>query len=236
MITITECVEPSQLSHQQPAPVIEYYQALVHRLLSSTTSTGAVLKTIGVTSCASGEGASTVAAQLAATAAGIASRPVLLLDMNTTDARHASTLRVWRQLGLQNTPETAQTDAGDGLTVSCHSGVQASRYQNLSLQWGRDADQLQPPIDRGKVSALLADLDQDFGLIVVDLPPATESSLTLAMAGLVSGVLLVIEAEGTHTEAARRARQNLDQAQANMLGVIMNKRTQHIPGWLYSRL
>lgn len=228
MITVTEFVEQSKQSYRQPAPVVEAYQALVYRLLSSTTEAGAPLRTIGVTSCSSGEGASTVAAQLATTAAGISARPVLLLDLNTIDARRATTLQVWSELGLQDAsaPEAKRS-----------TGVCASRFRNLSLLSCLDAEQLQPlPLDRSKVSKLLADLDEEFGLVIVDMPSATESSLALAMAGLVSGVVLVVEAERTHSEAARRARQNLVQAQANLLGVILNKRPQHIPGWLYSRL
>jgi Mrp family chromosome partitioning ATPase len=227
MITVTELVEPSKLSNRQPAPIIENYQALAHRLLSSTTSAGAVLRSIGVTSSGTGEGVSTVAAQLASTVAAISSRPVLLLDLNPTDVRRAATLRVWGAMGLQDPSAPI---------AAPRSGVCESRFQNLSLLSCRDAEQLRAPLDRSKVSALLAELNDEFGLIIVDMPPATESSLTLAMAGLLSGVLLVIEAEGTHSEAARRAQQNLSQAQANVLGVIMNKRTQHIPGWLYSRL
>ena len=56
------------------------------------------------------------------------------------------------------------------------------------------------------------------------------------MAGLLAGVVLVIEAEQTRFESAQRATRSLQQAQANLLGVILNKRPQHIPEWLYERL
>ena len=94
MITVTELAEPSKLSHRQPAPIVENYQALAHRLLSSTTTAGASLRSIGITSSGTGEGVSTVAAQLASTVAAISSRPVLLLDLNPIDVRRAAPLRV----------------------------------------------------------------------------------------------------------------------------------------------
>ncbi len=40
----------------------------------------------------------------------------------------------------------------------------------------------------------------------------------------------------TRSEAAQRAKQYLQQAQANLLGAVLNKRPQHIPDWLYARL
>ncbi len=101
----------------------------------------------------------------------------------------------------------------------------------------RDAEQLKPlPFDRPRMVQLLRDLHDEYGLVVVDLPPATDSSVALAMAGLLAGVVLVVEAEQTRFESAQRASRSLQQAQANVLGVILNKRPQHIPEWLYERL
>jgi Mrp family chromosome partitioning ATPase len=90
-------------------------------------------------------------------------------------------------------------------------------------------------IDCGRLNELLASLSREFGFIVVDLPQA-ESSVCFAAAGLLNGVLLVMEAERTHHAAASRAKARLLHANAAVLGVIFNKHRQHLPNWLSSRL
>ncbi len=228
MITVTEQFVPPRLADPRIAPIADHYQALVHRLLPLDANKGTALSSVGITSSGNAEGVSTVAAELALTAASLASRPVLLLDMNTTDAGRAGTLRAWRQLGIYDAGTASDSDA---------SGIVPSRYENLSLLSCRDAEQLKPlPFDRPRMAQLLRDLNDEFGLVIVDLPPATESSLALASAGLLAGVVLVVEAEQTRFESAQRATKYLQQAQANLLGVILNKRPQHIPDWLYGRL
>jgi Mrp family chromosome partitioning ATPase len=228
MITVTEQFVPPRLIDPRIAPIADQYQALVHRFLPLDESKGSQLRSIGVTSSGSAEGVSTVAAEMALTAASLSPQRVLLLDMNTTDAGRAGTLRAWRQLGIYDAATATDSDS---------SGIVPSRYENLSLLSCRDAEQLKPlPFDRPRMTQLLRDLNDEYGLVIVDLPPATDSSLALAMAGLLAGVVLVVEAEQTRFESAQRATKSLQQAQANLLGVILNKRPQHIPEWLYDRL
>ena len=227
MITATDQFAPARPVDPRIVPIIDHYQALVHRILSETSERQA-LASLGVTSSGDAEGVSTVAAGLAITAASLSTQPVLLLDMNPSEVKHAGALHVWRQMGILDTSSP---------TATATSGVRRSRYDNLSVLSCRDAEQLKPPpFDRTRIEQLLRDLGEDFGLIIVDLPPATESSLALATAGLLSGVLLVIEAEQTRSESAQRAKQYLQQSQANLLGAVLNKRPQHIPDWLYARL
>ena len=228
MITVTEQFVPPRLADPRIAPIADHYQTLVNRLLPLDGTKGTELHSVGITSSGLSEGVSTVAAELAITAASLSNQPVLLLDMNTTDAGRAGTLRAWRQLGI--------FDAGTA-TDADSSGIIHSRYKNLSLLSCRDAEQLKPlPFDRPRMVQLLRNLNEEYSLVIVDLPPATDSSVALAMAGLLAGVVLVIEAEQTRFESAQRATRSLQQAQANLLGVILNKRPQHIPEWLYERL
>jgi protein-tyrosine kinase len=228
MITVTEQFVSPRLVDPRIAPIADHYQTLVNRLVPLDSTNQTELRSVGITSSGVTEGVSTVAAELAITAASLSAQSVLLLDMNTTDAGRAGTLRAWRQLGIY--------DAGTA-TDSDSSGIVHSRYENLSLLSCRDAEQLKPlPFDRPRMAQLLRDLNDEYGLVIVDLPPATDSSVALAMAGLLAGVVLVVEAEHTRFESAQRATRSLQQAQANLLGVILNKRPQHIPGWLYSRL
>jgi Mrp family chromosome partitioning ATPase len=58
----------------------------------------------------------------------------------------------------------------------------------------------------------------------------------MRIAALMDGVVLVVEAEKTRWEVANKVREALVQADANVLGVILNKRRFHIPEWLYKTL
>ena len=59
---------------------VEHYRALADRL--RLTQSSSAVQTIGLTSCSPREGVSTVAANLAITAAAMFDRPVLLVDAN----------------------------------------------------------------------------------------------------------------------------------------------------------
>ncbi|MFZ0944113.1 MAG: hypothetical protein WB930_11840 [Syntrophobacteraceae bacterium] len=63
-----------------------------------------------------------------------------------------------------------------------------------------------------------------------------DSSPAMQIAGLMDGVVLVVEAESTRWEVAGRAKEDLLQADSKLLGVILNRRKMHIPDWLYRTL
>jgi glycerophosphoryl diester phosphodiesterase len=50
------------------------------------------------------------------------------------------------------------------------------------------------------------------------------------------GVVMVIESGKLRRQVAIRAKQELQDAGARILGVVLNKRKYHIPNWLYKRL
>ena len=72
--------------------------------------------------------------------------------------------------------------------------------------------------------------------MVFDLPAATESSSAIRLAGMLDGVLLVVETERIRREVARHVAGQLSQSGATLLGVVLNKRQQHVPHWLYRTL
>ena len=76
---------------------------------------------------------------------------------------------------------------------------------------------------------LVKELAQDFELVVCDLPAAGQASCTSRLAGLLDGVLLVVESERVCCEAAERGKELLMRADAQLLGVVLNKRRQARP-------
>jgi len=72
----------------------------------------------------------------------------------------------------------------------------------------------------------------EYDFIVLDMPPVHETSLAPRMSHLIDAVVLVVEAERTGREEARRARQQLHEAGAQLLGVVFNKKRNVVPTWL----
>jgi protein-tyrosine kinase len=205
----------------------EHYYAVVHWIRSTVHATAVEARTIGVTSCNRGAGVSTVAANLAVAAAQTCERPVLLLDLSGTRATLSTRLAASGDLGLR------EALAPDSQPRQC---VKSSPIPNLSLLAMNEVGTPKAlSTDGHQVNKLLSELEPDFDLIVVDLPP-TDSGLCFAVAGRLNGVLLVIEAQRTRNDTAIRAKQRLIHANAAILGVILNKHSRELPNWLDARL
>jgi Mrp family chromosome partitioning ATPase len=221
VITLTS--QPAQTPVIPPlsGAVAEQYYALVHWLRAGGDIGAVAPKTLGVTSCARGAGVSTVAMNLAAAAAQSSERPVLLLDLSAVrlapQAHDRSVVS-----GDRDTPN------GPG---GLYERVEASSIPNLSVLRVDETVHFALGCECRGVADLVRSLEDAFGFIVVDLPN-TESSICFTSAGLLHGVLLVIESERTDCRAAARAKQVLNQARANVLGVILNKHVRHLPRWL----
>jgi len=79
---------------------------------------------------------------------------------------------------------------------------------------------------------MLKVLKTEYSYVVVDLPPVFLSISALRLAGLTDGVIMVLGAEGISWEIAQEAQNLLEQAKANVIGVVLNKQKYHIPEWL----
>lgn len=75
-----------------------------------------------------------------------------------------------------------------------------------------------------------------FDHVVVDCPPVGFFSETRVIAGKVGGVILVVHSGKTRQRAAIRAKNDLVEARAELLGAVLNRRKFHIPYWVYKRL
>ncbi len=82
----------------------------------------------------------------------------------------------------------------------------------------------------------LAELGSAFNYVLVDAPPVNDGAESLMIGQLVDGVVLVLEANSTHREAARRAKERLESANVRILGAVLNKRTFPVPEVLYQKL
>jgi capsular exopolysaccharide synthesis family protein len=198
----------------------EYYQALWARLFA--TAGAEPPQALGVTSCTRGEGVSTIAMNLAVAAAAQPNHRVLLVEANLQHPVLA------RWLNAESRPGLA-----DLLSLGCDArhAVHRTHIPELFLL-PAGAPETVANADLASLPSLLSDLKVSFDSIVFDLPPAESTSLALPLAGLLDGVVLVIEAERVPLETARRARDLLAQSRAVLSGVVLNKRREHLPRWL----
>jgi Mrp family chromosome partitioning ATPase len=76
----------------------------------------------------------------------------------------------------------------------------------------------------------------EFDEVVIDSPAVTESQIGLVMSSRADGVVVVVEAEATRKSQVLRLMEDLHMFHAQVLGTVFNKRTYHMPRWLYRRL
>lgn len=209
------------------AAVRDYCEGLLCRLLWSEGASSQAVQAIGITSCQSGEGVSTVAAQLAVAAATSGGLRVLLVDAN--DQRPS----VHQTFGVPAEPGWSDV-LRDPSKASL--AIQPSGAERLSLLTAGDRNNRMWPTENTDLPDVLKTFKADFPLIIFDLPAVGQTSAALRLAGLLDGILLVVEAERVRYEVARRVRETLARSNARLFGAVLNKRRQYVPNWLYRTL
>lgn len=184
-----------------------------------------------VSACSAGEGASTVALNLAAVLAQTGRGRVLLVDGNLLSPQ----LHSW--LGKAGKPGLVDVCRNQGLAAAA---VVRTAIANLDfLPAGRDDDpnqSLAKLLSGPALQAALAVWRRDYQFLILDTPPLVGPVDVGCFAKVADQAIWVIEAEGTRHPVALHAKQALVTAGIPLAGVIMNRRRFHIPAWFYSRL
>jgi Mrp family chromosome partitioning ATPase len=198
--------------------VRQYCQALLCRLPWSGNTVEDPIRTLGLTSCSRGEGVSTIAWQLAATAALVARGPVLLVDANFAEPAACRVFGLGRSSGLSE----ILMDEADPATC-----VQRSPVQNLSvLTAGQTNGDANRAYSVPNLAQTFERVKTGFEMLVFDMPPAGQSGYAVQLATLMDGVLFVVEAEQVRWEVAQRTIQELRRANVRLLGAVLNERRQ----------
>ena len=175
-------------------------------------------KLIAVTGCNDGSGISTIAGGLAASLSETGDDKVLLVDMNMERAE-ASPF-------FEGNPACSLTEA-------IEPGKQiVSAADNLYLATA--GHQSAEPVYLGpkKFYEMLPRMkSSDFDYIIFDMPPLSKSSATIAVAGFMDKVLMVVEAEKDNRDTVKRAYADLLAAKADVSAVV-NKTRSYAPQWL----
>ena len=199
----------------------EYYEVLRDRLLAAVGPTPTAPCVLGVTSCAKGSGVSTLAAGLALAFARGGSQGVVLVN-GATDSLVPQIFGVNPVTGLAE----MKADAAGNTAVTQHSHFMVPSGDAV------------PPVSfvgyAPRFAALLQHLrNSKTGFVIVDLPPVSETSLTLRVGRLLDGVVLVVAAEKVNRHVAERAQELLAQSDTKIIGTVLNKQRQYVPEWIY---
>ena len=75
-----------------------------------------------------------------------------------------------------------------------------------------------------------------FDYTLIDCPSISASYEAAMLAPDVDGVVLVVEADRTKRDQIFRARQTIEMAKGNLIGMVLNRRRHVVPEWVYRRL
>jgi Mrp family chromosome partitioning ATPase len=170
-----------------------------------------------VIAAAHGEGTSSIARGLARRAAQEPWCSTLLLD--ATDAAAAAPAR-----GHQR----SASGAHDGLVLFRDREQERLRWATLSADASGAI-----PLDLGQ---LYDDLRAQFNLVVVDCASIEAMPDGAALASLADGVMLVAAAEQTRVAVIEHAKAVIAKSGGRILGIVLNRRRDYIPQFLYRHL
>ncbi len=228
-IEITESLNTGMPVKAQPhSEEKRHFDALPDSILQLIKDKNKRPLMFALTSCYRREGVSTVAANLARFLARRGKEPVLLVDLNMHDPS------IHTMFGKSLSPGVYDLVFSNPVEFS---SVQSTDVENLFiLPAGECLDDYTGLYDVQGLSELLELMKRDYEYVIFDTPPVYEDNIAVRMSELVDGFILVVEAERVRWEAAQRMKDRLIQAQANILGVILNKRKYHVPDWVYNRM
>jgi capsular exopolysaccharide synthesis family protein len=167
---------------------------------------------IGITSCLAAEGVSTIARNLAITFAQSHGQSTLLIDASGAGTDLTD---VFGNRGSRTSDSHTENALSD-----C---IYRTDVENLSVINTDSPSLPSVPMGSNEFQELIDKFKEDFDLIVVDMPHADELSGCFAMSSALNGVVLVVEPEAVSAVDANRAKSRLQQAGANLMGVVINK-------------
>jgi hypothetical protein len=97
---------------------------------------------------------------------------------------------------------------------------------------GSDGDR----VTNASLHSYLSELRREFEYSIVEGAPAGGSNDTTAMAQFADGIILVLSAQHTRRVTARKIKEELEGAQARLLGTVLSDRVFPIPEGIYRRL
>jgi capsular exopolysaccharide synthesis family protein len=217
------------LSFDLGPEVEEAYQRLGTNLLVAPASdTGTPPRVLGVTASRHGEGTTTTAAIFASVLVRRRGGRVAVVEANYRSPGFDTVFGIPRNGGL------GELIAG---TKGLGEVALPTAIPNL-LAVGCGHTTLGPAalFDSPGIGSTLEQLRAHFDFVIVDLPPANLYGDASVLAPRLDASLIVIEADRTRISEVERLRRTLDRVGVKVVGSILNRRRNYIPGFLEEML
>jgi len=204
------------------SPITEQYRTIRTNLQFAAIDDD--LRSMIVTSSGPGEGKSVTTANLAVVYAQ-QGKKVLLVDADLRKPTVHYTFRLDNLRGLSNIlvgektlEETANETDVDNLDVISCGPIPPNPSELLASQ---------------KMKQFLSEALLTYDIVIFDTPPVLAVTDAQIMANIVDGSLLVIRSKMTEYEAAMKAKEALEPAQAKLLGTVLNDREKKQANYYY---
>ncbi|MEO0477455.1 MAG: polysaccharide biosynthesis tyrosine autokinase, partial [Planctomycetota bacterium] len=183
-------------------------------------------KTLMMVSAKPNSGVTSSAQNLAASCAR-SGRRVLLIDANFRRPGLAKLMLLSGQPGL------AEMLAGDEPIETADSLVQISGVEGLSLLPAGDTSQAAIELfESPRFRDLLAKLEAEFDLLIIDAPPALLTSDAQLLTRHIDAMVLVSRAQSDTRGMLQRLYRELDGQRADILGILLNGVEASVGGYL----
>jgi capsular exopolysaccharide synthesis family protein len=175
-----------------------------------------------------GNGCSQICAQTAEVLAASVSGTVCVVDANLRTPSMPEYFGVMNHRGLTNSL------LEDG---PVRSFAKQLRPENLwLLSCGALAADSPKLLRTEKLMERMSELRHQFDFILIDVPALNPYADAAAVAKLCDGIIMVLEANSTRRESARKMTESLQMTNTPILGAVLNKRTFPVPESLYRRI
>lgn len=198
------------LQEMPHSSIVEAFQMLQANL--KFLSSDKALKTIVITSSIAGEGKSFVVANLAATAAQMGQR-VLLVD---ADLRHPTQHHIWESMSLRGLSNVVVEQ------VPLEDVLQEVRPNLFLLPAGVIPPNPIALLDSNRVLSLIEKFSATYDLVLFDAPSLAGKADAAVLGKVVDGVLLIVRPGLTDSSSASAAKEFLSRSEQNVLGMVVN--------------
>jgi succinoglycan biosynthesis transport protein ExoP len=219
-------VDAKPLSLEMEAGQRDELLKLVQRVFFAPGENGSRLVVVSGTE--SGNGCSWICARMAEILASQVSGTVCVVDANLRSPG------LHREFGVKN-----HYGLADALQVSDPVRgfvTQLSRSNLWLLSCGAEKKGSQTLLGSERMRELLPELQREFDYVLIDAPPLRAGDDTIMLGRNAEGVVLVLRANASRRETARKAVHDLETAHVRVLGAVLNHRTFPVPESIYKKL
>ena len=217
-------LQPLQLK-MEDAQRDEMYKLVQRVFMTPGSGRG---RTVVVAAMETGNGCSWICARMAEVLASQVSGSVCVVDANLRSPGLHREFNVPNHYGLT-----------DALQVSepVRRFITSLARPNLSLlSCGAQVEGMETMLSSDRMRALLPELQREFDYVLIDAPPIESGEESVVLGRNAEGIVLVLRANSSRRESARKAVRDLESANVRVLGAVLNQRTFPVPESIYRKL